>query len=346
MNNKLLFLVMCLILIGQVCIAQKKNYHVSAVAFYNMENFFDPFDDPNKNDEEFTPSGANHYTEEVYRQKVHNLAKVVKQLGTELNPDGPAIIGVAEIENGAVLEELSNQPELKERNYKYVWFEGPDPRGIDVALLYNPKYFSVIGAMPLSVSLSGTGGKEITRDILHVWGNMLGDTIHVLVNHWPSRRGGEAATAPKRATVAAVNKSIVDSMMNVNPNVKVFIMGDLNDDPVDVSVTNTLGANGDKSRVKHNDLYNPWVSFYKEGIGTLGYNNSWNLFDQIIISGALLDREIPLWSYYKAEVFNKEFLKEKYGEYKGYPHRSFSGGKWINGYSDHFPVLVYLIKPE
>lgn len=339
----ILFTAFCLSA-GTHLFAQKKNYQVGVVAFYNFENLFDTEDDPYKNDEEFTPDGAYHYTTEIYQQKLHNLATVLQQLGTDKTPDGPAIIGTAEIENGKVLTDLANQPEIKERNYQYVWFDGPDPRGIDVAMLYNPKYFKVLSARPIRVSLSNTGGKELTRDILYVNGIFVSDTIHVLVNHWPSRRGGESATAGKRAIVASMNKQIADSLVKINPNSKILIMGDLNDDPVDNSVTKFLGAKKEKATTKLTELYNPWADFYKQGVGTLGYNDSWNLFDQIIISGSLLNPKETSWKYYKAEIFNKDFLIENFGRYKGYPHRSFSGTTWINGYSDHLPVMVYLVK--
>ncbi len=188
------------------------------------------------------------------------------------------------------------------------------------------------------------GGK--TRDVLFVTGVLAGDTINVFVNHWPSRRGGEAATAPLRAIAANVSKRIIDSLMAKNPRTKAIIMGDLNDDPIDASVVKVLGAKGNRDKVAENELYNPWVSFYKNGTGTLSYNDSWNLFDQIIISGSFLQKEERQWQFYKAEVFNREFLKNKYGQYKGYPHRSFDiNNNWINGYSDHFPTIIYLIKP-
>lgn len=326
--------------------AQKKNYQVSAIAFYNFENLFDTVDDPRKFDEEFTPGGANHYTDEIYRQKLHNLAVVLQRLGTEVTPDGPAIIGTAEIENGKVLEDLAQQPEIKDRNYKYVWFEGPDSRGIDVAMLYNPKYFRVLNARALPVNISETGEKGgKTRDVLHVEGVLAGDTVHVFVNHWPSRRGGEAASAPLRAIAAGVSKKVIDSLMKKDPGTRIVVMGDLNDDPVSPSVAKVLGASGDKEKVKNGGLFNPWVSFYKNGIGTLGYNDSWNLFDQIMLSsGWLKANENTNWKYYRAEVFNRDFLTQKFGQYKGYPHRSFDGSNWINGYSDHFPTIVYLIK--
>ncbi|RYZ55729.1 MAG: endonuclease/exonuclease/phosphatase family protein [Sphingobacteriales bacterium] len=326
--------------------AQKKNYMVTAVAFYNFENLFDTEDDPkNWGDDEFLPTGPYRYTEEIYQQKLHNLATVLKQLGTEITPDGPAIIGTAEIENGRVLQDLTQQPLIKDRNYKYIHFDSRDSRGIDVAMLYSPKYFQVLEARGLNVDISESGEKGgRTRDILYVRGILAGDTVNVFVNHWPSRRGGEAASAPLRALAASVAKRVIDSLTMRNPDTRVILMGDLNDDPVDASVVKVLGAKGDKEDVRKNGLYNPFTSFYKNGIGTLGYDDRWNLFDQIIISGTFLKAGDDRWRYYKAEVFNREFLKNKFGQWKGYPHRSFDGNNWINGYSDHFPTLIYLVK--
>ncbi len=328
--------------------AQQKSYEALAVCFYNFENLFDPYDDPGSwGDNDFTPGGAYHYTEEVYRQKLHNLSFVIKQIGATLTPDGPALIGTAEIENSRVLADLTAQLQIRDRGYRFIHFDGPDHRGIDVALLYQARYFLPLAARPLPVDISRTGEKGgRTRDILYVNGVLAGDTVHVLVNHWPSRRGGEAASAPLRAIAAGVAKRLIDSLMHDNPDARVILMGDLNDDPVSPSVVKVLGATGDKTKLTAAMLYNPWVQFYKKGIGTLGYNDSWNLFDQIIISGKWLHRDETRWRYYKSEVFNRPFLKSRSGRYKGYPHRSFEGGRWANGYSDHFPAVIYLIRKK
>lgn len=346
MNNLLktiVALTLCLAML-QTGFAQKKEYQISAVAFYNLENLFDPADDPKKFDEEFTPSGANHYTEEVYQKKLHNMAFVLSQLATDKIQEGPALVGVAEIENEKVLRDLVNQPELKKRNWRIVHFESPDSRGIDVAMLYNPKYFKVLNAAALPVDIEVNGKKEYTRDVLHVMGRLADDTVHVFVNHWPSRRGGEAATVWKRAKAAEVSKKIIDSLAAKNPNVKAIVMGDLNDDPVDPSVTKTLGAKWQKSKVEPGGLFNPWYDFYKKGIGTLGYNDSWNLFDQIIVSYGFINPEAEKWKYHKAEIFNRKFLLSQFGRFKGYPHRSFSDNKWIDGYSDHLPTIIYFTR--
>ncbi len=322
------------------CYAQKDNNRIS-VAFYNCENFFDTYHNPGKEDEEFTPNGKYHYTQKIYEQKVHNIATVIQNMG---GPDGPSIIGLAEVENKTVLNDLVRQPELARRNYKYEWFDGPDPRGINVAMLYNPKYFQVLKSEPLHVDLSATRGKSVTRDVLHIYGILSGDTVHLFINHWPSRRGGSDESEPKRAIAARVNKDAIENIMKKNSNTKVILMGDLNDNPTDISIAGILGAKGEQNGVTATGLYDPWVNIYKSGKGTEEYKHIWNLFDQVIISGGFLLNKNHKLRYESAEIFKPDFIIDHYKGHEGEPHRSFVGTHWINGYSDHFSVILYLIK--
>ncbi len=339
---KILIVFILLLVTSLVGCAQKSDNHIISVAFYNCENFFDTVHNPAKEDEEFTPAGKYRYTTRVYEQKVHNLATVVQNMG---GPNGPAILGMAEVENSTVLRDLIRQPELSGRGYKYEWFDGPDPRGINVAMLYNPQYFTVISADPLHVDLSGTGGKSVTRDILHVHGVLCSDTVDVFVNHWPSRRGGEDESGPKRAIAAQVAKNAIDAITKNAPNAKIILLGDLNDNPTDSSITYILGAKAEQAEVTATGLYDPWINIYKSGTGTEEYRHSWNLFDQIIVSGALLKNSNHKLQYSKAEIFKPDFIVDHYKGHEGEPHRSFVGTHWINGYSDHFPVVMYLIRP-
>jgi Endonuclease/Exonuclease/phosphatase family len=313
------------------------------VSFYNLENLFDTINDPKINDEDFLPNGSYAYTTEVYTKKLSNLSDVLSLLGTDKNPDGFAFCGVAEIENEGVLKDLVKQPKLINRKLKIVHYNSPDNRGIDVALLYNPKYFKVLSSEALPTRLPADGGfKENTRDVLWVTGKLNGELVHVFVNHWPSRRGGEAASAPKRMIAAGISRKIIDSLQQLDPLVKVINMGDLNDDPINKSMTEVLKCKANIKDMRAGELYNPWVNFYKQGLGTMAFNDSWGLFDQIVMTEGFTSIKATGLKYDDARVFNQPWMIEKFGQYKGYPKRAFSGSLWNDGYSDHFATIVYL----
>ncbi len=340
----LLFSICCLCQF-QLCVnAQKANYKVAVVGFYNLENLYDTINDPSKDDEEFLPGGARLYNSEVYNDKLGRLAHVLSEMGKDRSPDGLALVGVAEIENDTVLTDLVKQDRLKDRHWKFVHYNSPDVRGVDVGLLYNPKYFSVLNSAPLFVQLPG-GSKEafFTRDVLYVKGMLGQDTVHVFVNHWPSRRGGEERSAPARAAAAMVCKKRVDSLTALDPNVKIIVMGDLNDDPISPSLTEVLKAKGKMEDVKAPEMFNPWVWYYKKGLGTLAYQDSWGLFDQIVLSAGWLPKEQKGFHYYKANIFNQEFMVQKTGKYHGYAKRTYDGNTYNYGYSDHFPTYITML---
>jgi hypothetical protein len=323
----------------------KANYKVGLIGFYNLENFYDTIDDPKTKDEEFLPNGSKKYTGAVYMDKVQKLATVVSQIGTDLSPDGLSLIGDAEIENETVLKDLVSQPALKSRNYQIVHYDSPDERGVDVSLLYNPKYFQPISSEPLYVDLqNGDTTERKTRDVLFVYGKFDGEDLYIFVNHWPSRRGGEEVSAPKRAKAASVCRHKVDSILAINKNAKIVVMGDLNDDPVSPSVVKVLHAEIVKDKVREGDMFNPWGEYYKKGIGTLAYNDSWNLFDQIIVSNGLLKKDQPGYFFYEAKIFSKPWMIETNGKYKGYPKRTYDFDNYQGGYSDHFPTYIVLLK--
>lgn len=326
--------------------AQKANYWRIAVGFYNLENLYDTINDPSKDDEEFLPGGVRLYNSDVYKDKLGRLAHVLSEIGKDACPDGLALTGVAEIENDTVLADLVKQDLLKDRKWKFVHYNSPDVRGVDVGLLYNPKYFTPVSSAPIFVALPG-GSKEsfLTRDVLYVKGVLLGgDTVHVFVNHWPSRRGGEERSAPARAAAAMVCKVRVDSLTALDPNVKIIVMGDLNDDPISPSVTEVLKAKGKAEEVKAPEMFNPWISYYKKGIGTLAYQDSWGLFDQIILSAGWLDKNQTGFHYHRANIFNQEFMVQKTGKFRGYARRTYDGNTYNYGYSDHFPTYITLLK--
>lgn len=315
------------------------------IGFYNLENLFDTINNPKINDEEFLPDSDRRYNTRIYMDKLDRLSTVLSMMGTEINPDGVSMVGVAEVENDTVLKDLIKMPKLKDRNWKIVHFDSPDQRGIDVGLLYNPKYLTVLHSEPLFVQLpGGSKSASFTRDVLYVKGVMDGDTVHVLVNHWPSRSGGEERSIPARAAAAGVAKKCIDSIMAINPSSKVVLMGDLNDDPVSPSLTKVIGSKGKKSDVKESDIYNPWVDMYKQGIGTTPYQDAWSLFDQVIFSGAWLNKEQKGYHYLKSVIFNREFMVQKTGKFRGYSKRTWDGIVYNYGYSDHFPVYVIMVK--
>lgn len=339
------FLLSLLLAIFTQASAQQNRYKVSLVGFYNLENLYDTVDNPLKNDEEFLPGSLRQYNTRIYLDKLGRLSDVISQLGTDINPEGVALLGVAEIENDTVLTDLVNMPKLKDRKLKIVHYDSPDKRGVDVGLLYNPKYFTVLSSAPLFVQLPG-GSKDAyyTRDILYVKGLLGNDTIHVYVNHWPSRSGGEERSMPARAAAAKVAKDHIDSIMRINAESKVILMGDLNDDPISPSLTKVLKSKSKASETKSYELFNPWHDLYRKGIGTLAYQDAWGLFDQILISGSLLNKEQPGFFYQKSTIFNKDFLVQKTGKYRGYSKRTWDGTTYNYGYSDHFPVYIMLLQ--
>ncbi|MBC7651521.1 MAG: endonuclease/exonuclease/phosphatase [Deinococcales bacterium] len=324
---------------------EKTNYKIAVIAFYNCENFYDTINNPAVNDDEFTPEGPRNYNGKIYWNKVEKLATVISRIGTDDNVDGAAVIGLAEIENDTVLNDLIKHPLLKKRNYKYIHYDSKDARGVDVAMLYNPKYFTLLDSKALFVALpSGSKDAYYTRDVLWVKGNLDGEPIHIMVNHWPSRLGGEERSAPGRAAAAAVCKMQMTKIAETEPNAKVAIMGDLNDDPTSPSITKVLQAKAKITDVKPGGLFNPWTDLYKKGIGTLAYQDAWGLFDQIIISYPWLNKIQTGFFYYKQVIFNKEFLVENVGRYKGYGMRTWDGMTYRGGYSDHFPTYLVMLK--
>lgn len=323
---------------------QGKQYQVVSVAFYNLENLYDTIDDPNRDDSEFLPTGVKNYTGRIFLEKLDRLAEVISKIGVEITPDGPAVLGVSEVENRFVMEALAKHPLLAARGYRICHFDSPDNRGVDVGLFYNPKLFVPSKSRPLFVPIFSESGYPLkTRDILWVEGYLMGEKVHVFVNHWPSRRGGEEASAPRRKAAAAVCKHVIDSLQTLDPNTKAFLMGDLNDDPMSASIKKVINATGDPEKLEAGKMYNPFEPFYKKGIGTLAWQDSWNLFDQIIFTPSWIRTQTTTgWFFDHAEVFNRSFLTQKTGNFKGYPLRTYVGNEYQSGYSDHFPVIVYL----
>lgn len=326
---------------------EKKEYKILSVAFYNLENLYDIYDDPNVFDDDRTPAGKDKWTEKIYRQKLKNMAYAISQIGLKETGSAPNIIGVCEIENRKVLEDLIKEPALEKYNYGIIHYDSPDLRGIDVALLYQRAIFTPSNSASHELILYDNKDplkRTFTRDQLVVSGMLEQEEMHFIVNHWPSRSGGEKISSHKRESAAKLNKKIMDSLQRQDPYARIISMGDFNDDPHNKSLKQVIAAKAEKSEVEMKDLYNPMAKLSKKGIGSLAYRDGWNLFDQILISRPYLVNDYSRYAFYKASIFNEQFLITPEGQYKGYPFRSFGNGAFTGGYSDHFPVYVLLIK--
>lgn len=326
---------------------EKRQFKIITLAFYNLENLFDTENDPLTFDDDRTPDGKDHWTEEIYKEKLGNMAFAISHIGIEQAKNSPVLLGVCEIENRKVLEDLINEPTLAKQNYGIIHYDSPDWRGIDVALLYQRDFFIPKNSVSheLLIYDSHKPKKRIfTRDQLVVTGFLEGEEIHIIVNHWPSRYGGVSRSSYKREQAAALNKKIIDSLQKINPYAKIVNMGDYNDDPSDKSLKKVLKTKDEKDKVGLKGLYNPMANLAKKGIGSLAYRDGWNLFDQIIMSQPFLDKDYSSYRFFQARIFNANFLVTPAGQYKGYPFRSFGFGGYTGGYSDHFPVFIYLIK--
>lgn len=346
MKKLKLLLLLSLCLMAQNSFSQKK-YSVYAVGFYNQENLFDTCHDEGKRDYDFLPNGSYKWNGLKYTHKLRNMARALADIGTDKLPGvGCAVIGLSEVENAKVLDDLTAQEPLRARNYKYVHIEGPDARGIDCAMLYNPDLFTVkdVRLVPYVQELAKDSAFR-TRGFLTVSGQLAGEHVTVVVCHWPSR----FSTSFYRESAARQVKALKDSLLNEDPHVKVFVMGDMNDDPTNKSMKEILCARAEIKDVKDGDMYNPWYNILaKQGVGTLSYQGSWNLFDQIVMTPNLLDRsgskDFSKLTFWKNEIFRRDYLFQTEGKYKGNPKRTHAGGAWLDGFSDHLPVVVYLIK--
>jgi len=345
---------------------QAKKYNIHTVAFYNLENLFDTINGPN-NDEEWLPNGAQSWTSAKYKQKLHNLARVLSEIGTgENTTNSPTLIGCAEIENRGVLEDLVKEPLLINKDYGIVHFDSPDKRGIDVGFLYQKKHFKPTSYknIPLLIykdqmdqsakrkhasddvsddksEVEANSERIYTRDILLVTGFLDGEEVNVMVNHWPSRAGGEKKSSPSREAAGRLNRKIMDSIYKINPNAKIITMGDFNDGSYNKSIKEGVGAKRKKEDVKEFGVYNPFEEMFYKGHSTLFYRDAGDIFDQILVSESLIKKDYTSFRYWKAGIYNKPYMITQSGQYKGYPLRH---GNTEIGYSDHFPSYIYLIK--
>jgi len=342
MKRMFLFLVLLLTFSAGVLFSQNEKEFVS-IAFYNVENLFDTINEPGVKDEDFTPEGSYKWNTERYYEKLERISTVIKRMAEDQNGGYPAIIGLCEIENLAVLEDLVKHPIIAQQEYGIVHYDCEYNRGMDVALLYLKKRFTPTASVS-SVLILENDSAYRTRDILVVSGELDGERMHFLVNHWPSRRGGEQRSAPLRNAAADLCRKHVDSLFAIEPTAKIIVMGDFNDDPINASMLTHLKSTGKIEEAKDGILYNAMFKLFRKGIGTLAYNDRWNLFDQMLLSPALVSTETKGYQFDKANVFNKPFLMQPDGRFAGYPFRTYVGSNYHGGYSDHFPVYVTLIR--
>ncbi|MBR0434107.1 MAG: endonuclease/exonuclease/phosphatase family protein [Bacteroidaceae bacterium] len=342
--RKSLYLVACLAMLSLTALAQNGRVGMYAIGFYNLENLFDTQHDENKNDYEYLPDGANKWTEMKYQHKLKNMAQVLGEMGTDRIRTGCAIIGVSEVENARCLRDLCVQGALGRRGFKFCHIEGPDNRGVDCGLLYNPQFFKPAKVWLQPYVLKERGARP-TRGFLTVQGTLGGDSITVIVCHWPSRFSG----APARNWAGEQVKAEKDSILRANRRMKVLVMGDMNDDPFSPSMARYLGARRKMADVKAvTDMYNPWWQILLDGKGTLRYDGKWNLFDQIVMTqnciSGVASKNYSSLTFYKAEIFKRDYLLQDSGKYKGNPKRTHASGVWMDGYSDHLPVVTYFVR--
>jgi predicted extracellular nuclease len=329
--------------IGAVACSHKPTTNKDlVVGFYNVENLFDTEDDPQIADEDFLPEGRLQWTNERYQTKLTKLATVIASIGDSVR--GPAILGVCEIENERVLNDLVVTEILKPLNYSIVHHNSPDGRGIDVALLYKSDRFTVLSSDLHAITLPNEPDFK-TRSILLVQG-LVGkkDTLNILINHWPSKRGGDEESRYKRVAAAKVLAGLRDSLLSINPGAKIIAMGDFNDEPESVAIHQELVAYATTdSLTSLHAFYNPLAIVKQEGQGSYRYRDQWNMLDQLMLSKGTYEssrgyKYVPN----SAQVFNPYWLQQHGDKYEGYPNRTYAGNNYLAGYSDHFPVFLRL----
>ena len=349
--------VAAILLLSPSARAQKvQKSHV--IGFYNLENLFDTYHDEGKNDYEYLPDGANQWTEVKYRKKLHNMAEVIRAMKDD-NKVYHTILGVSEIENRNVLEELVIQPEIADANFQIVHYDGPDRRGVDCALLYRPDQFTLLESRSIPFTFDSQNIKfdmdslEMadfrTRDVLEVRGTIGDEMFAFYVTHLPSRIGGKSGFLRSRGAEIIYENAM--ELMRKYPGIKIAVMGDMNDNPYDESMVTYLRGKENVEEVGEEDFFDPFLSMIKAGFGSLAYQGVWSIFDIIMVNSNLLNA--PKGTYkiqpivnkkFYGRVFQKPFMTQQEGQYKGTPKRTSSNGAFINGYSDHYPTYIVISK--
>lgn len=349
MKRVVYFVLIFLLIIPLMSCAQGKRSYV--IGFYNLENLFDTYHDEGKNDYEYLPDGANQWTEAKYAKKLHNMASVIRAMKDE-NKVWHAVLGVSEIENRHVLEDLVSQPEIAEANYQIVHYDGPDRRGVDVALLYRPGQFKLLESKSIPFDFNSSIAFSLneeekayfrTRDILMVRGMLGNEMFAFFVAHLPSRIGGKGGDLRSRGGEIMYQESM--RLMAEYPDIKIVAMGDMNDNPTDPSMAVYMHGKENIDEVGKEDFFSPFVSMLKSGYGSLAYQGEWNIYDIIVVNANLCRgeglkiRPIVKKKFY-GRIFNPPFMTQQEGPYAGTPFRTFSGGAFIGGYSDHYPTYI------
>ncbi len=315
---------------------KKKSENVYTVVFYNVENLFDVYNNPSTHDEDFLPNSERKWTEKRYKKKLRKLGYAISRVGKKHANRIPSLVGLAEVENKGVLTDLISSKHLKGHHYNFVHYDSPDERGIDVALLYDTTKFTVLKSKNYKIELKKDfGGIDYTRDILLVTGLLNDEKMHLIINHWPSRRDGADETEHKRLSTSNKVTEIINEIKDINEHEKIIIMGDFNDDP---------SSNSLKQLLQNHDLFNPMETLLSFTKGSLNYKFNWNLFDQILFTTNFFALNEDSHTFSHANIFDDVFLKQFKGKYKGNPFRTYVGRHYKGGYSDHFPVYIHLRK--
>ncbi len=317
----------------------------ATLIFSNVENLFEATPSGIASKRGAKAAGRVYLSSEDYSAKLSNIGRVIADISQECGDD-VAIVALAEVESREVVEDLVSEGALRSVGYNIVHYESDDSRGIDVAMLYNPARFSLAGSRAVAANAPNTS----TRDILTVWGELLGEEMFIAVVHAPSRVGGVDSTQHLRDALAYQLRSMVDSVQRVAPFCNIVIMGDFNDEPTDSSIEDILLAQGVAKNLRQGELFNPFNELFRSGYGTLAYNREWSLFDNIIISQSLLDSDkggVTLQrsihdTIFWADIYSAEYLFQSDGYFRGYPFRGVSSGSFRGGYSDHLPVYIKL----
>lgn len=341
--KRLLPSVVVLLTIVAGCFAQGP----TTVVFYNLENLFDTVDTRGVRDGEFTPRGSKRWTSARYARKLTDIAHVLSDLAAA-EGGFPVVIGVAEVENRAVMEALAAQPALLPAGYRVVHFDSPDPRGIDVGFLYRPDVFDLQGSAPVRVAFPEARDFR-TRDLVTMWGTLDAQPFFFLVCHWPSRVDRRGDSEHRRMTVARRVRHVADSVLKADSAVRVVVMGDLNDDPIDRGVIEGLRSVERMEETVGGALFNPFAAMYLAGYGSLAYRGEWNLFDQVLVSHHLTGDADSAWRIvpvggtpFYGGIFCRPYQLQTEGHFRGYPFRTYAGDEYLGGVSDHLPVYIRL----